>query len=91
MNKKFDYFRIIISTILTIILLVVEILYKDVKIGEISINFAIILPFCLILYVLMSYDLFVESYKNIKNKNFFIFVSLSLIATIAAFAIGEFV
>ena len=71
MNKKFDYFRIIISTILTIILLVVEILYKDVKIGEISINFAIILPFCLILYVLMSYDLFVESYKNIKNKFMF--------------------
>ena len=91
MNKKFDYFRIIISTILTIILLVVEILYKDVKIGEISINFAIILPFCLILYVLMSYDLFVESYKNIKNKNFFNEVTLSLIATIAAFAIGEFV
>ncbi|MDD5933643.1 MAG: heavy metal translocating P-type ATPase [bacterium] len=91
MNKKFDYFRIIFSTILTIILLVVEILYKDVKIGEISINFAIILPFCLILYVLMSYDLFVESYKNIKNKNFFNEVTLSLIATIAAFAIGEFV
>ncbi len=91
MNKKFDYFRIIFSTILTIILLVVEIVYKDVKIGEISINFAIILPFCLILYVLMSYDLFVESYKNIKNKNFFNEVTLSLIATIAAFAIGEFV
>ena len=51
----------------------------------------VILPISLLFYLLVSYDLFIESFKKIRHKQFFDEVTLSLIATIAAFAIGEYV
>ena len=91
MKKKFDLVTLIIATIVTITLLVIEIIYGDVNLGINDVNTLIILPISLVFYLLVSYDLFIEAFKKIKHKEFFDEVTLSLIATIAAFAIGEYV
>lgn len=91
MKKKFDEIVLIASTLVTIILLVIHILYGNIDLGINNLNTLVILPISLFFYLLVSYDLFIESFKKIKKKNFFDEVTLSLIATIAAFAIGEYV
>ena len=91
MKKKFDFYSLILATIVTIVLLVVHILWGEVNLGINNLNTLIILPISLIFYLLVSYDLFIEAFKKIKHKQFFDEVTLSLIATIAAFAIGEYV
>lgn len=91
MKKKFDLATLIISTIVTIILLIIHILYGTKSLGNSDINTLIILPISLFFYLLVAYDLFIEAFHKIKKKNFFDEVTLSLIATIAAFAIGEYV
>ena len=83
MKKKFDFYSLILATIVTIVLLVVHILWGEVNLGINNLNTLVILP--------ISYDLFIEAFKKIKHKQFFDEVTLSLIATIAAFAIGEYV
>lgn len=90
-SKKFDLIRLVFSLIATIILLIIHFTLGDENIGEISINLAIVLPFSLFFYFLNSYDLYIECFKSIKNKSFFNEVTLSIIATIAAFAIGDYV
>ena len=91
MKKIFDYTRTIISLIVTIVLLVISILYGDNKLGGSDVSTLIILPITLVLYILMSYDLFYEAFKHIKKGKIFDEVTLTLIATIAAFAIQEYV
>ena len=91
MKKKFDFYSLILATIVTIFLLVVHILWGEVNLGINNLNTLVILPISLIFYLLVSYDLFIEAFKKIKHKQFFDEVTLSLIATIAAFAIGEYV
>lgn len=91
MKKKFDFYSLILATIVTIALLVVHILWGEVNLGINNLNTLVILPISLIFYLLVSYDLFIEAFKKIKHKQFFDEVTLSLIATIAAFAIGEYV
>ena len=91
MKKKFDFVSLILATIVTIILLIVHIIYGDVSLGINTVNNLVILPISLLFYLLVSYDLFIESFKKIRHKQFFDEVTLSLIATIAAFAIGEYV
>ena len=91
MKKKFDFVSLILATIVTIVLLIVHIIYGDVSLGINTVNNLIILPISLLFYLLVSYDLFIESFKKIRHKQFFDEVTLSLIATIAAFAIGEYV
>lgn len=91
MKKEFDFISLIIATILTIVLLIIDIIYGEVKILNSDVKTIIILPITLVLYFLISYDLFIESFKKIKHKQFFDEVTLSLIATIAAFAIQEYV
>ena len=91
MKKKFDFISLIVTTILTIVLLVINIIYGDVKLVNSDVKTIIILPISLALYLLISYDLFIDAFKKIKHKQFFDEVTLSLIATIAAFAIGEYV
>ena len=90
MKEKFDKIFLGLAFIATIVLLIVEILYGENLINGMSINNIIILPISLIFYLLVSYDLFIDSFKAIKNKDFFNEVTLSLIATIAAFAIQEY-
>ena len=91
MKKKFDFYSLILATIVTIALLIVHIFWGDVNLGINNLNTLIILPISLFFYLLVSYDLFIEAFKKIKHKQFFDEVTLSLIATIAALAIGEYV
>ena len=91
MKKKFDFVSLILAAIVTIVLLIVHIIYGDVSLGINTVNNLVILPISLLFYLLVSYDLFIESFKKIRHKQFFDEVTLSLIATIAAFAIGEYV
>ena len=91
MKKKFDFYSLILATIVTIALLIVHIFWGDVNLVINNLNTLIILPISLFFYLLVSYDLFIEAFKKIKHKQFFDEVTLSLIATIAAFAIGEYV
>ena len=91
MKKKLDFISLILATIVTIVLLIVHIIYGDVSLGINTVNNLVILPISLLFYLLVSYDLFIESFKKIRHKQFFDEVTLSLIATIAAFAIGEYV
>ena len=91
MKKKFDFYSLILATIVTIALLIVHIFWGEVNLGINNLNTLVILPTSLFFYLLVSYDLFIEAFKKIKHKQFFDEVTLSLIATIAAFAIGEYV
>lgn len=91
MKKKFDFYSLILATIVTIALLIVHIFWGEVNLGINNLNTLVILPISLFFYLLVSYDLFIEAFKKIKHKQFFDEVTLSLIATIAAFAIGEYV
>lgn len=91
MKKKFDFYSLILATIVTIVLLIVHILWGQINLGINDLNTLVILPISLIFYLLVSYDLFIEAFKKIKHRQFFDEVTLSLIATIAAFAIGEYV
>ena len=91
MKKKFDFYSLIFATIVTIALLIVHIFWGEVNLGINNLNTLVILPISLFFYLLVSYDLFFEAFKKIKHKQFFDEVTLSLIATIAAFAIGEYV
>lgn len=91
MKKKFDFYSLILATIVTIFLLIVHIFWGEVNLGINNLNTLVILPISLFFYLLVSYDLFIEAFKKIKHKQFFDEVTLSLIATIAAFAIGEYV
>ena len=91
MKKKFDFYSLILATIVTIALLIVHIFWGEVNLEINNLNTLVILPISLFFYLLVSYDLFFEAFKKIKHKQFFDEVTLSLIATIAAFAIGEYV
>lgn len=74
-----DLVKIIISTILFII----SFFIKDNK----FMYFAILL----VSYVVISYELYVNTYKNILEKEFFDEDTLMILATIGAFCIGEYV
>lgn len=91
-KKKIDLLRIGFSLIAVIILLVINILYEDLVINDIYLfKNIVILPISLVFYLLVSYDLYIKSYKQLTRKDFFNEVTLTLIASIAAFAIGEYV
>lgn len=74
-----DLLKIIISTILFII----SFFIKDNK----FMYFAVLL----VSYVVISYELYVNTYKNILEKEFFDEDTLMILATIGAFCIGEYV
>lgn len=91
-KKKIDLLRIGFSLIAVIILLVINILYEDLVINDIYLfKNVVILPISLVFYLLVSYDLYIKSYKQLTRKDFFNEVTLTLIASIASFAIGEYV
>lgn len=92
LKKKFDLIRIGFSLIAVIILLVINILYEDLVINDTYLfKNVVILPISLVLYLLVSYDLYIKSFKQLTRKDFFSEVTLTVIASIAAFAIGEYV
>jgi len=89
--KKLDKILLIVSLFVTIALFVIELIFGETNIGITTVKIAIILPIALLFYSLNSYKLFLKSIKILGNKDFFNEITLTLIATIAAFAIQEFV
>lgn len=74
-----DLLKIIISTVLFII----SFFIKDYK----FLYFAILF----VSYVVISYELYINTYKSILEKEFFNEDTLMILATIGAFCIGEYV
>lgn len=91
MKKRYDLFRIIFSVLITITLLVLELTIGDINLGINTFKNLVILPIALITYIFISYDLYIKAIKDVKKKKFFTEITLSIIATIAAFAIQEYV
>jgi len=56
-------------------------------------NYKLTISLSLVLvgYIIMTYDLFIEAFKSIIHKDFFNEITLTIIASIAAIAIGEFI
>ena len=77
-NINEDLLKIIISTVLFIL----SFLAKDYHI-----LYVIIL---LLSYIIISYELYINTYHNILEKEFFDEDTLMIIATIGAFCIGEY-
>ena len=91
-KEKFDITRIIIGIVVLIPLIVLNIIYGDKElINGIKFELLITLPISLILYFLLSYDFFIKTFKNFKKKKFFDEITLTLIASIAAFVTGQYV
>ena len=78
-NINEDLLKIIISTVLFLL----SFLVKDYHI-----LYVIIL---LLSYIIISYELYINTYHNILEKEFFDEDTLMIIATIGAFCIGEYV
>ena len=74
-----DLLKIIISTVLFII----SFFIKDYK----FLYFAILF----VSYVVISYELYINTYKSILEKEFFNEDTLMILATIGAFCIGEYI
>lgn len=74
-----DLLKIIISTILFIISFFIR--------NNKFLYFAVLL----LSYIVISYELYINTYKNILEKEFFDEDTLMIIATIGAFCIGEYV
>ena len=91
-KEKFDITRIIIGIIVLIPLIILNIIYGEKElINGIKFEYLITFPISLILYFLLAYDFFIKTFKNFKKKKFFDEITLTLIASIAAFATGEYV
>ena len=92
--KKFDFkvFRVSISFVITIVLLILHYtIGSNLIFNTVTIDLSIILPISLLTYIFIGYDLYFELIESFKEKEFFNEIFLTLIATIAAFLIGEYV
>ena len=89
--KKYNITSIIIGIITLIITLTLHLVCHDVTILNHPIDLVIILPITLAVYLFVSFPYFIKAYKRIIKGDIFNEVTLTLIATIAAFAIGEYV
>ena len=91
-NFNFKVFRVSISFSITIILLILHYtIGSNLIFNTVTIDLSIILPISLLTYIFVGYDLFFELIESLKEKEFFNEIFLTLIATIAAFLIGEYV
>lgn len=89
--KLFNIIRISVSFVLTISLLLINIFLGDKELGNSNVETLVVLPLSLITYLFLTYDFFLKTFKNFIKKRFFDEITLTLIASIAAFAIGEYV
>lgn len=90
-KEKFDIIRIIIGIVVLIPLIILNIIYEDYSFENYSFKLVVTLPISIILYLLLSYDFFIKTFKNFKKKKIFDEITLTLIASIAAFIVGEYV
>ena len=91
MKKKLDIIKIIIGLVSTLVLLILEHTIGDISLGETSVRLAILLPITILIFIFVNFDSFKKTIKNIKRKDFFNEVTLTFVASIAAFSILEFV
>lgn len=90
-REKFDIIRIIIGIIFVIPLIVIHLTIGEKELWGSNINTVIVLPISLVLYLLIAFDFYIETFKNFKKKRFFDEITLTLIASICAFAVGQYV
>lgn len=90
-REKFDIIRIIIGIIFVIPLTVIHLTIGEKELWGSNINTVIVLPISLVLYLLIAFDFYIETFKNFKKKRFFDEITLTLIASICAFAVGQYV
>ena len=90
-REKFDIIRIIIGVIFVIPLIVIHLTIGQKELWGSNINTVIVLPISLVLYLLIAFDFYIETFKNFKKKRFFDEITLTLIASICAFAVGQYV
>ena len=91
MKKKLDIIKIIIGLVSTLVLLILDHTIGDISLGETSLRLAILLPITILIFIFFNFDSFKKTIKNIERKDFFNEVTLTLVASIAAFSILEFV
>lgn len=90
-KEKYDIFAIIFGVIVTIPMLILTFTVAEDKLGPSDVKTLIILPFSLLAYLLLIYDFLVKTVKNFKKKRFFDEITLTLIASLVAFIVGEYV
>lgn len=90
-KEKYDIFAIILGLLIVIPLLFVHFLIGDNPLGPKDVNTLIVLPISLFGYLLLIFDFFVKTFKNFKRKRFFDEITLTLIASIVAFIVGEYI
>ena len=83
-KKHLFAFRFAFALIMLVASLIIENLFE-------TYTYSIALPLTILGYIAISYDLYIEAFKSIKEKEFFDEVTLTIIASIAAMVIGEFV
>lgn len=88
-KEKFDIARMVIGVVILGVLLPLHFVIGENKLGPSDINTLIILPISLIVYILIAYDFFIRAFKNFKKKRFFDEITLTIIASIAAFCVNQ--
>jgi len=91
MKKRFQIINLIISFLLLILSIILSFIYNDAKLFGVSFKIIIILPLTLIAYLLVGIPYYIKAFKHIIKGNVFDEITLTLIATIAAFCIGEYI
>ncbi len=90
-KEKYDIFAIILGLLLVVPLLFIHFLIGDNPLGPKDVNTLIVLPLSLLGYLLLIFDFLVKTVKNFKRKRFFDEITLTLIASIVAFIVGEYI
>lgn len=91
MSKHRELLKIAFGFISTIILLILEYTIGDISIVGTNVKIAILLPITIAIYIFLSFNLYKKAFKAIKHKSFFTETTLTLIASLAAIFILEFV
>lgn len=91
MKKKLDIIKILVGLVSTLVLLILDHTIGNYALGTTSVRLAILLPITILVFIFVNFDSFRKTIKNIKRKDFFNEVTLTLVASIAAFCILEFV
>ena len=90
--KLISKLQLIIGSIITLVLLILNFTIGEINIvSSYDVNLIILLPIAILTYFFLTYDLFIEAIEKIKEKDVFNEITLTIIATIAAFCILEFV
>ena len=82
-HEKVNYTLLILKIIVGVLAVVLGHVFEDR--GNIALYITIVA------YIIVSYDIFLEAYKEVKHGEIFSEYLLMIIATIGAFFIGEYI